>query len=395
MRPGSHHPPFPAGRSSGAPASRHRQPAARAVAHPAPGARAQSRQDARQDARSAGRGAPRDAITEPIRVKVPRARRGLLGWGRENRRLGAHRRSIAAWLRDAARTVGRWLWLLARTVAAVGALGGAVYAGRLAIVHVVASPRFAVRAVRVSPAQPLHVSRDALVRSAGVVMGDRLLAVDTDAMAERIAAHAWIAAARVRRELPSTVVIEVTERQAAALAVIGGLYLVDALGHPFKRATLEESEGLVVLTGISRTEYALVPEASQAVLREALELLEQYQHPDGMASVRTSKGASHGRPVLSEIHVDARTGYSLILYDGGGEIRLGRGDIAEKLARFDAIWADLARGPPDGLRALRVVHLDGPASDRVPIRFSAASPAGGESPTSDLQSDGAPPRLRP
>jgi cell division protein FtsQ len=377
------------------------------VAHPAPGARAQSRQDARHDVRSGARddarhdvrSGARDAVTEPIRVKIPRARRGLLGWGRENRRVGAHRRSIAAGLRDAARTVGRWLWLIARTVAAVGALGGAVYAGRLALVHVVASPRFAVRAVRVSPAQPLHVSREALVRSAGVVMGDRLLALDTDAMAERIAAHAWIAAARVRRELPSTVVIEVTERQAAALAVIGGLYLVDALGHPFKRATLEESEGLVVLTGISRGAYALVPEASQAVLREALEVLNLYQHPDGLASAKNSKGGGRGRPALSEIHVDARTGYSLILYDGGGKVRLGRGDIAEKLARFDAIWADLARGPSDGLRALRVLHLDGPASDRVPIRFSAASSqepaAAGDSPTSGLQSDRAPPRLRP
>jgi hypothetical protein len=328
---------------------------------------------------------PREPITEPVRVKLPRARPGLLLWGRANRRLGSHRRRITtctAWLLDAGRTLGRWLWLLCRTVAAVGALVGAIYLGRLAIAHVVASPRFAVREIRVSPTSR-HVPREEILRRAEIQLGGRLLAIDTDAVATRIAAHPWVAGALVRRELPATVVIEVTERQAGGLAVIGGLYLVDQSGRPFKRATLEESEGLVVLTGISRAAYAEFPQASQAALREALELLSAYVHPDlhpdGLDPARASKSAGrstgqstgHVRPALSEIHVDAHSGYTLVLYEGGGQIRLGRDGFPEKLARLDAILADLAAGPPGGLVALRVVHLDGPAIDRVPIRFAA------------------------
>jgi hypothetical protein len=325
---------------------------------------------------------PREPITEPVRVKIPRAGRGLLLWRRANRRLGSHRRTVTAWLLDAGRTLGRWLWLLFRTVAAVGALVGAIYLGRLAIAHVVASPRFAVRAIRISPTSR-HVPREEILRRAEIQLGDRLLAIDTDAVAARIAAHPWVAGALVRRELPATVTIEVTERQAGALAVIGGLYLVDQSGRPFKRATLDESEGLVVLTGISRAAYAEFPQASQAALREALELLAAYGHTDlhpdlhpdapDPASKSVGQSMGHVRPALSEIHVDAHSGYTLVLYEGGGQIRLGRDGFPEKLARLDAILADLAAGPPGVLGALRVVHLDGPAIDRVPIRFAAAA----------------------
>lgn len=248
-----------------------------------------------------------------------------------------------------------------------------MYLGRLAIAHVVDSPRFALREIRVSPTTR-HVAREEILRRAEIGLGDRLLAIDTDAVAARIAAHPWVASALVRRELPATMLIEVTERQAAALAVLGGLYLVDAAGRPFKRATLEESEGLVVLTGISRPAYGQFPEASQAVLREALDLLSAYQHPeaDDVAVARLARAPERLRPALSEIHVDARSGFTLTLYDGGGQIRLGRGSFAEKLARLDQILADLAAGPSGALAALRVVHLDGPASDRVPIRFGSA-----------------------
>ncbi len=185
-------------------------------------------------------------------------------------------------------------------------------------------------------------------------------------IAARLARHPWIAAARVRRELPATLVIDVTERQAAAVAVIGGLYLVDERGHPFKHATLEEADGRLVLTGISRPEYAGLPGASEAAFREALALFAEYQHPDSLAVARQA-GSGGTRPALSEIHIDPRTGFSLFLYDGGAELRLGRGQIADKLARLDEILAEFG---PRGLSALRVVHLDGPAGDRVPIRLA-------------------------
>lgn len=297
-------------------------------------------------------------------VKPSRARRGLLTWRRANRRITVENRSPFVWLGEAVRSLARRLWVLVKLAAALAALGGAVYAGRIGVAHVVASPRFALRELRVGAAT--HLDRDHIVALSGVTLGDRLLALDTDAVAVRLTRHPWIAAARVRRELPSTLIIEVTERRAVAVAVMGGLYLIDDGGHAFKQATLDEADGLVVFTGVSRPAYAGLPEASEAVFREALGLYAAYRHPDSLAIARQTH--SHvSRPALSEIHIDPRSGFSLFLLDGGGEIRLGLGEVSEKLARLDEVLNELG---PRGIAALRVVHLDGPASDRVPLRLA-------------------------
>jgi cell division septal protein FtsQ len=158
----------------------------------------------------------------------------------------------------------------------------------------------------------------------------------------------------------------VVERRAVASALLGTLYLIDASGRPFKRATLDEADGLPVITGIARDQYTLARIATEAAFREALGLLSTYSSPDGLAARRE-------RPPLSEIHVDPRAGYSLVLLDGGGEVRLGRGDWAGKLARFDEILGAVG---PRGPAALRAVYLDGPTQDRVAVRL-APSPAPG------------------
>lgn len=285
-----------------------------------------------------------------------------------NRRITVESHSPLLWVSERLAAVGRRLLVVGKVMAALAALAAALGAGKWAVGHVVASPRFALREVRVGATT--HVSRDDVVERSGVTMGEQLLALDTDRVAARLARHPWIAAARVRRELPATLVIDVTERRAAAVAVIGGLYLLDEQGHPFKHATLAETEGLVVLTGISRAEYVGLPQASEAAFREALSLYSAYQHQgsDSLAAARLS-GQPTSRPALSEVHIDPRAGFSLFLFDTGGEIRLGRADVADKLARLDEVLAAFGSG---GVSRLKVVHLDGPTGERVPIRLAAA-----------------------
>jgi cell division protein FtsQ len=264
--------------------------------------------------------------------------------------------------------LGRRLLVVAKVLAAVAMLAGAIEAGRLGVTHVVASPRFSLREIRVGPTT--HVSRDDIVARSGVSLGSRLLALDTDQVAARLTRHPWIAAARVRRELPAALVIEVTERHAAAVAVIGGLYLLDERGHPFKHATLDEADGHVVVTGITRAEYAGLPRASEGAFREALALFAEYQRSDSRVEVINRGTQAVPRPALSEVHIDPHTGFSLFLYDGGAEIRLGRGDVAPKLVRLDKILGELG---PRRFANVRTVYLDGAPGDRVPIRLAPAA----------------------
>lgn len=292
--------------------------------------------------------------------RIP-ARRGFFK-RRSNRRIMVSRPSAAAWLARQLRTLAAKLVLVGKVLAVVVLLAGAAAGGRQAIRHVIASPRFSVRDIRIGPTT--HVDPDELRELTGVRIGDRLLAVDPDVVAARLTTHPWVVSARVRRELPSALSIEVTERHAAASALLGALYLLDDAGHPFKRATFEEADGLPVLTGITRDQYAAMRPTGEAAFREALSLLASYA------------GAPTARPKLSEIHVDPRAGFTLVLFDGGGEIRLGRGDWAGKLAAFDRILGALG---PRGPSALATVYLDGAPSERVTLQLKpAAAPAGAQ-----------------
>jgi cell division protein FtsQ len=313
------------------------------------------------------------ATTEPaergITVEHPPVKRRLFR-RRSNRRITVVGSSVLAWLADALRTVTGKLVVLGKALLVVAFVAGAVWAGRQVVQHVIASPRFAVRDVEVGPST--RVSADEIRALAGVQLGDRLLAVDPDAVAARLTTHPWILAARVRRQLPSTLAIEVTERRAAASALLGALYLLDRDGRPFKRATFAEADGLPVITGVTRDQYAAVRTTSEAVFRQALELYASYSegHP--------------ARPKLSEVHVDTRAGFSLVLFDGSGEIRLGHGDFEAKLARLERIFGALGnRGPA----ALATVYLDGPLSDRVTVRMATPEKADPAPPRATVASE--------
>lgn len=288
------------------------------------------------------------------------ARAGLLRRRKNNRRVAVQRRTFFVWLADGFSAFWRVTWAILRPICKLtlflASVVGAGYGARWAVRHVVASPRFAVQTVAISPTA--RASRQELEILAGVQPGDHLLSVDTDDVAARVASHPWVAAVRVERQLPSELRIEVTERQAAALANLGGLYLLDLNGQPFKRATMAEAEGLPAISGIDRARYLELRDASEAAFREALALLTTY-------------ALESTRPAISEIVIDPSNGFTLFLLDGGAEIRLGRGDCSKKLARFDQILEALkAKGAT--ARSLRTVHLDGGSRDRVAARFDEA-----------------------
>ena len=274
-------------------------------------------------------------------------RRGWFSRRRRNRRAVVQRRSLLLMLWAAMARVAREAWLVGQVVgkviAVLAVLGGAGWGGRWAVRYVVDSPRFQVKQIDITPLQ--HVRREELVALVGVALGDRLLSIDTDEVAARLATHPWVAAAQVKRHLPSVLHIALVERRAVAVASLSGLYLVDENGRPFKRARMDEAEGLPVLTGIGREPYAKLPEASAAVFREALAVLDDYR-------------SRPGRPALSEVSIDSRFGFALILLEGGAEIRLGRGEYSKKLARFDQILEAVEKEHLGGLSAVRVVNLD-------------------------------------
>jgi cell division protein FtsQ len=210
---------------------------------------------------------------------------------------------------------------------ALGTTAALAAGGTFAWRFLTTSPRFAVTTLRFTGTR--HTSPEELERLLPFHRGENILRARLGDAIRVFTQNPWIASVRAHRELPGTIAIEITERDAAAAVLLGGLYLADGTGMIFKRATLEEADGLLVVTGLDRERFLDDPAASAARVREAL------------AVART--WAARPRPALSEIALQPAAGPTLFLRDGGLEIRLGLGDLDGAFTRFDELARELAR----------------------------------------------------
>ena len=244
-------------------------------------------------------------------------------------------------------------WRRSFLVAGVGMmLATGAWGGRWYVTH---ARHFALTRVRVSPT--VHVTAEALVARANVPLGVNLFAVDRDQVARVVSQEPWIARAHVRRELPSTLMIDVVEREAACTVAFGSLYLADADGNVFKRATPDEAAGLPVVTGIARDDYVSQPDRAREQLGQALRAIAGWR-------------AGGTRPALGEVHVDRIAGVTLYT-DAGVGVRVGLVDdtLPARLARYDAVAAALQEGG----EAPRLVYVDNRARpDRVSVKLASA-----------------------
>ena len=232
----------------------------------------------------------------------------------------------------------RALGLLGRLAVAVALAWGVLLAVQAGYQYVTTSSRFEAKSLVFEPTP--HVPVDRLRDLMGLEPGTNILAVDTAALQAKIVEEPWVKAATVERSLPDTLVVQVEEHEAAAVLLSGYFYLIDREGVPFKRLDEGERGELPVLTGVDRELLVAGDERATQAIRRGLEVLAAYQEEP--------------RPRLSEVHIDDGGAVSLITAKSGAALRLGRGPVRDKLARFDALRAAL------GERAdkLAVVHLD-------------------------------------
>jgi len=189
------------------------------------------------------------------------------------------------------------------------------------------SPSFALK--RVAFVGLRHASEDELCRVAGIRAGQNIFQLDPEALGRAIGTHPYIREAAVSRSLPSSLSVRVRERRPIAVVSLAELYLVDEQGEPFKRVENTDPLDLPLLTGVTREQYVESPQSSSARFRRALEVAEVFARDQP----RDSR--------LSEIRIE-RGGTTLVT-EGGLEIRMGEGEIGEKLARLKRVKLELAR----------------------------------------------------
>ena len=269
----------------------------------------------------------------------------------------ARRRRLLALLRALARpTLGprarRLLSVSMRLGVAVVLAWGLLLGAQQGYQYVTTSAHFEARTVAFEPTP--HLSADRLTELMGLPAGTNILAVDVDAMRSKIEADPWVASASVERQLPDTLRVTVTEHEPAAVLLSGYFYLLNREGEPFKRVEPGERGELPVITGVERDLLVKSDPAANQIIRRALDVLVAY--------------GERARPRLSEVHIGEGGEALLYTEKTGTLLRLGRGPLGDKLARFDALRVAL------GERAdkLSVVHLDAEASPDRPARVVAS-----------------------
>lgn len=249
----------------------------------------------------------------------------------------------------------RVLGRLGRFGLRIGVVTGFVYGG-LALVRSVqayatTSPRFEVRSLIYEPTP--HVSDDHLRDRLALSPGTNILSLDLEALGERVAADPWVARAVVTRHLPDTIEVQITEHEAKVAVLAGRFYLANAEGRLFKEIEKGERGDLPIVTGFDRGQLRDDRAGVEQQVALALEVLDAY--------------ATKQRPRLSEIHLGATGDVTLYTAEAGTQILLGRGDVHERLARYDALRAAL----DDKADRLASVYVDSVAAPGRATRVAA------------------------
>jgi len=231
-------------------------------------------------------------------------------------------------IRRAARRVSR----LARWLS----LGAVLVGSGLALLYWLStSPRLAITEVEV---RGLGGLSEAEVRAAaGILAGENLFRLDTEAVARRVERLPRIKRVQVLRSFPNRVTLLIEERQPFALAVRAGrLYWLDEEGTVLGPEPRAVTPGLPVITGLEREDPVDGAPLSGERSRAAVTLLQTLLRTAGPLAAQ-----------LSEIDV-GRADEGPILYTIDGiEIKLGTDGWEERLGRLEGVLAQLrAQGEP-------------------------------------------------
>ncbi len=165
-----------------------------------------------------------------------------------------------------------------------------------------------------------------------LALGDNRRAMpllDVDALRARLMQLSWVEDARVSRQLPDTLVIDIVERQpAAVLKKVDRLVLIDAAGHELEVVAPDRAAGKLVISGLGAGQQVL---ALAGVLDTAPALKPQVTEAEWVGNRRWNLTFRTGQ-VLALPEGDAQARKALITFarlDGVNRL------LGGKVAAFD------------------------------------------------------------
>jgi cell division protein FtsQ len=261
----------------------------------------------------------------------------------------------AVGLRDAPRSFRARLLAALKLGAGLAIVIGAAVAVAIGVHrYAFSTPRFSLKQIELTGAKRLTPAR--IEQLGGLEKGRNLFAFEAEAAERKILEDPWVASVRVTRQLPSTLKVELSERDAAAIAAVGDrLYLVTSQGEPFKLVEADDPADLPVLTGIAPEMLARDRAWALERFKAALELIKDFE----------KQPSSRIQPV-EEVHLSPTGDVSLTVGKAGITLELGQPPFARKLNMAEQVLSELRRKG----KAPGIVFLDNQAHpERVVVRM--------------------------
>ena len=225
--------------------------------------------------------------------------------------------------------------------------------------YALSTPRFAVRDIEVRGNR--HHSGEQIARLAGLSRGQNLFSIDTVQAERQLLENPWLKQAKVGRELPGRLLLDVVERDAVAVATLpdasadGSLYLLTAEGEPFKPVEPGDPSDLPIVTGIKPRDLALDRPRAMERLATGLEVIREYE---GLPLARVHEA--------QEVHLEEDGTVVLIVGKRGISLHIGRGPFRQKLLMAARVLGKLQGGG----EAPGIIFLDNEAHpERVVVRM--------------------------
>jgi len=221
-----------------------------------------------------------------------------------------------------------------KAVVALGLVSFILYGSWWTYGQVLSTPRLAVQHLSVSGA--LRVQPREVIRLAGIEEGQNIFSFSSSKVAQKIGQNPWVLETHVKRKLPGTVTIAITERRPVAIVKSKGLYIMDSNGVVFKKLASGDRLDLPLVTGLGED----VMENKSALTAPFMRLFAVLEGREGFNLEN-----------VSEVHADPVYGFTIYTLDKGLRLELGGSDFEARLKTFERLRA-MKKGVLRGVAAV-------------------------------------------
>lgn len=187
-----------------------------------------------------------------------------------------------------------------------------------------------------------QITRSQVLESGGVYFHSNLLAMKPGRIQAALEGHPWVERARITRNWPNNLVIDIRENKPVALiSMSDGLYYLNSKGEAFAKVTAAGNLDYPVITGLAGQEKAY----ADHLLQESLLFMKR------------ARGNSFlPKQNISEIHIDQDKGAILYLVDRTFPIYLGKEKPAAKYGRLVKVLKRLYK--KNKFKATAYINMD-------------------------------------